>query len=938
MKDEKMFYRGLIPLKRQSPSPLLFRFFEVQSYDVFDGRVFLFLNLMNRMLLTGFVLAMLSPFTSALTAQTTLNLIPVPKQVVLKPGTFDFPKEITIRENDLANIGLEDFTALLQKELGSSVLKNGRGKRNSIRIEKVRNIGFSAGTEGYFLEVGPEGITLRGTDEAGIFYGIQTLSQLITANRNGSSIPCMTIRDYPDIPIRGWQDDISRGPIPTLDFMKKEVRTLAAFKLNAMTLYTENVFKLKKHPTLAPADGITEEQIAELSEFAARYHVQVIGNFQSFGHMEKILSKPGYEHLAESGHILTPAKEESYRFMKEVYSEVVPAYSSPYFNINCDETFGLGEGLSAKMADSIGIEGIYGYHINRLNDLLKPYQKRILMWGDIAANPKIVALLPKDITVISWGYHDAPSFDYAIKPFSDQGLNFWVAPGVSCWGNVFPNLAVASVNISNYIRDGYRLGATGVLNTCWSDDGLNFFENNWYELVWGGEKSWNAPVEGTDPQPGAVHGLGVPAGMTGTTVGMSGFDKSFDHLFFGVQSGSVTSWMKAFSSLHQGKVREIERNGRFFEPVMPFYPEYVEDIQLDLNSEVLFKLDSLQKLLPALMKESDRNRIALDYLGFALDEVRFSATKNIFRVQLYRYLKGLNGALPAESLKSMLMGLVSETAQLRTRYASLWKLSTRDWWLDRNLEKFNRLQQDLRDVRGLTILSVSDTISQSGRKVEMRSILDKLPVYYTLDGSLPTIRSTKYSGALFLKGDATIRARVIAEGMEFPETADSLIYHKAIGKLLRLNSTWSNYHPAYDAGGRLALLDGRTGSVKDIRSGRWQGYSGQDINLEIDFGRMDTLHSLSMGFYQHTFSWVILPRQLDIYSSNDGVNYQKYITLHHDIPVDYPDPVTYRFETDLKNLRARYLKVVAVYYGPLPDFHASHGAESMMFADEVEVR
>ncbi len=899
---------------------------------------------MYKLFLTSIVLIQLSILTIGQTVREELSLIPAPKNIEMGKGTFEFSGNILIRNNGLENIGSEDFTALLKSEFGLTLRLNAKGPGKIIRMEKRQKLGFKSGEEGYLLDIRPDEIRIAGQTEAGIFYGLQTLSQLITANRNGISLPCCIIRDYPDIPIRGWQDDISRGPIPTLDFLKKEVLILSSFKVNAMTLYTEQVFKLKKHPTLAPEDGITAEQIAELSTYAAKYHVQVIGNFQSFGHMEKILSKPGYEHLAEAGNILTPTKEESYQFLKEVYSEIVPAYSSPYFNVNCDETFGLGEGLSKKMADSIGIPGIYGYHINRLNELLKPYKKQILMWGDIASDPKIVALLPRDITVISWGYHDAPSFDYAIKPFSDQGLNFWVAPGVSCWGVVFPNFSTARVNISNYIRDGYRLGATGVLNTTWDDDALDFFENNWYPLAWGAEKSWNPgeadQVREKVPTKGDQVRGEVPTfvGMTTLRGGLAEFDKAFDQIFFGTRSTSVVSWMNAFSALHQETIRGIATNARIFEPVIPFYPEYVDNKQPEMNSRVIARLDSLESLLPALRADVQRNRLSLDYLAFALNEVRFTATKNIFRVDLYHSLNGMDGALAGVSLEATLKLLVRDAEQLGALYSRLWKYESRDWWLNRNVQKFGQLAQGLRDLRGITLLDIADTLVPAGRAVTMRSVMDKMPVFYTLDGTEPTPGSARYTHPIYLIKDATIRARVFAEGRALPETADSLVMHKAIGRLYKLNSHWSPYHPAYEAGGKLGLLDGRTGSVKDIRSGRWQGFSGQDINVEIDFGHVDTLHTLSMGFYQHTFSWVILPKQLDIYYSQDGVTYQKLITLQQDIPVDYPDPIRYEFQTSLNNLQTRYLKVVGVYYGPLPDFHASRGQESMMFADEIIVK
>jgi hypothetical protein len=847
-------------------------------------------------------------------ADQNLKLIPYPKQVEIAPGVCDISKGVLIQAGSLKNTGIEEFLSQTGTPRAASMAKG----QTTLRLKTGGSFDFPCGDEGYRLTVAPNKIEIRANTEAGIFYGVQTLTQLVLANQEKGHIPCLTIRDYPDIPVRGWQDDISRGPIPTLDYLKKQVRVLSAFKLNAMTLYTEHVFKLKKHPTLAPPDGITQEQIAELSAYAARFHVQIIGNFQSFGHMEKILSKPGYTHLAEKGHILSPVKEESYNFLKEVYSEIVPAYSSRYFNINCDETFGLGEEASKSMADSIGIAGIYGYHINRLDKLLKPYNKQILMWGDIAADPEITRLLPRDITVISWGYHDAPSFDYAIKPFADQHLNFWVAPGTSCWGNIFPNFRVAEINIRNYIRDGYKLGATGVLNTTWDDDGLTLFENNWWPLVYGAENSWNP----TDVETHDYASLRI----------------SYDKIFFGASRQSVLSWMHAFSGLHQSAVRGMLTDGRMMEPVMLFYPEYVEDAQLQVNSDVLGRIDSLEMLLPALEKEVVRNREVLDYLKFALAEARFTANKNIFRVQLYKYIKGTGDALPADHLKSTLKWLIRESERLKEGYVRLWSLENRNWWLDRNLAPWDRLTEGIRDIRGVTLLDVAPGLKPEGREIRMRSVMDNLPVYYTLDGTEPTMASARFTGPVFIQQDATTRARVIAEGRNFPETADSLIMHKAIGKITRLNSAWSPYHPAYAAGGASALADGRTGSVKDIRSGRWQGFSGQNIDVEFDLGAVETLHSFSMGFYQHTFSWVILPKQVEIHTSSDGIHYQLYTTIGHTIPVDWPDPITHEFTADLTGLSTRYLKVVAVYFGPLPEFHASKGEQSMVFADEIELR
>ena len=73
------------------------------------------------------------------------------------------------------------------------------------------------------------------------------------------------------------------------------------------------------------------------------------------------------------------------------------------------------------MVDSMGMPAVYAYHINRINDLIKPYGKRILMWGDIAVNNKtIIDQLPKDLVILSWGYGAEPGFDNAIIPFKNN--------------------------------------------------------------------------------------------------------------------------------------------------------------------------------------------------------------------------------------------------------------------------------------------------------------------------------------------------------------------------------------------------------------------------------------------------------------------------------------------------------------------------------------
>jgi len=125
-----------------------------------------------------------------------------------------------------------------------------------------------------------------------------------------------------------------------------------------------------------------------------------------------------------------------------------------------------------------------------------------MMWGNIAVHHReIIPPLPQDMIMLSWGYEAFPFFDHVIQPFTELGFEFIVCPRVSCRNEMWPDIQKAFINISNYCRDGARLGARGMLNTTWDDDGENLFGYHWWPLLWGAECGWNpaVAVEGQNP-------------------------------------------------------------------------------------------------------------------------------------------------------------------------------------------------------------------------------------------------------------------------------------------------------------------------------------------------------------------------------------------------------------------------------------------------------
>ena len=444
-------------------------------------------------------------------------------------------------------------------------------------------------------------ILIAANTSAGLFYGAQTLKQLIKSNRNNSSLPGVKIIDYPSLKLRGILDDISRGPVPTMDFMKKQIRRLAELKMNSLQYYTENVVRTKEHPEFAPPDGsLTIEELRELNDYAKKYHIMLIGNFQSFGHFEKILSYPEYAHLGEGGTVLSPAYPESIKLLKDIYTEMAPAFDSPYFNINCDETFDLGKGASKQMVDSLGLGVVYVNQVLKMYKILKSLGKRTIMWTDILLqHPETIDMIPKDVIMGTWGYDADSSFANKIFPFKEKGFDFTISPGVLNSYSTMPDYSVTVTNIKNLVRDGVKYGTIGMILTIWDSGGSAFFSRDWYGVAYGADQSWNPNEEN-----------------------ISNFDKRFDNTIYCDNTGKFSKAIWKLVELTDVPVTYGLKEKVLLTKIIPDSGESLR-IGIDGWNKVDEIVDSAEVLLnkaePLLYKGDG------DYFRFTINQYRYYA-------------------------------------------------------------------------------------------------------------------------------------------------------------------------------------------------------------------------------------------------------------------------------------------------------------------------
>ncbi len=228
------------------------------------------------------------------------------------------------------------------------------------------------------------------------------------------------------------------------------------------------------------------------------------------------------------------------------------------------------------------------------------------------------------------------------------------------------------------------------------------------------------------------------------------------------------------------------------------------------------------------------------------------------------------------------------------------------------------------------IIAPAKTIKQPFN-VEIKCADANAKIYYTLDGSAPTENSTLYSSPINFSTNTTIKAIAVENGKSSFVDEASFIKARDDIKLTLINK----YLPNYADEGNNALINGIRGKA-NWRLGNWQGYQGNDIIAIVDMGQVKPIKQVSIGTLQDTGSWIVFPQYVQYWVSDDGNNYKLAATVNTKIDIKDLTVQTQEFTAPL-NVNARYIKLVAKQYGPLPEWHESKGQPSYIFADEIVV-
>ena len=289
--------------------------------------------------------------------------------------------------------------------------------------------------EGYRLRVGRDGIVVEASAEAGAFYGLQTLLQLI---EDDGSVEFVTIDDAPRYGYRGVMLDVSRH-FRDKEFVKRQIDAFARFKINRLHLHLTDAagwrIEIKKYPRLtelaawrpmaewrewwssdrgyceaadprACGGFYTQDDIREIVEYARCRHVEVVPEIEMPAHSEEVFA--AYPELTCKGEPYGSAdfcagNERVYTFLEDVLTEVMELFPSRYIHIGGDEAAKSNWSSCPKCQELMrreglsGVDALQGFMIGRVARFLASHGRVAVGWDEIVDSG-----LPEGAAVMSW--------------------------------------------------------------------------------------------------------------------------------------------------------------------------------------------------------------------------------------------------------------------------------------------------------------------------------------------------------------------------------------------------------------------------------------------------------------------------------------------------------------------------------------------------------
>ncbi|MFX1374678.1 MAG: family 20 glycosylhydrolase [Promethearchaeota archaeon] len=514
--------------------------------------------------------------------------------------------------------------------------------------------------QGYLLISNDFKLIIKAESIQGIFYGVQTLLQILNSTRDKLSVNKIQILDFPALKIRGVSDDISRGQAPTIENLKKFIKNLSHFKINQYYLaYMQDMFRFKNYPDIGEKRGAyNKEELQDLVDFAKMHFVEVIPIFQTISHWDNILHNPNYWNFGEfpGSSCLNIANEEIYKMLDTMIGEMSEVFTSKYFHIGADESFDVGKVNSKQYVEEKGLRNAYLTHYKKVYDIVKKHgYTKVVIYHDILYKYRdILRNLPEDMIIMYWKYNTKKSHSI-IDKIKKYNYSIVVSPSIMDFNRIFPSMDKYEKNIVNLIKYGHKKGIIGEVTSSWGDyRNKEIRENRIYGFIFSAMVAWNP----------------------GKEVNKANFWMGIYIHFFGIYDHRLIVIFSKFRLIQEKNLLLTRTSGYynhfFAHPSNKNTLKYRKNIKTKGFNYLISNMDDIIQKCKELEEIVIKNKINIRNLSFIAKHIRFYCKKRINSLNIANfYRKGAR-----ESFKKRLISeieyLMKKLNDLLDEYKILW--------------------------------------------------------------------------------------------------------------------------------------------------------------------------------------------------------------------------------------------------------------------------
>ena len=461
--------------------------------------------------------------------------LPAPFMILPQPQNVTMLNGPGLEPGMLQHLVLKgDFLCPVMGDLLSGLsLEKETGKGTLILLLEKTIPGLNT-EEGYTMTIYSDSVEVASTGEAGLFYGCQSLEQLLEDARDfNKQVPSCKITDYPVLSYRAVHFDLKHH-LDHMNYYYESIDRLARYKINAVVLEFEDKLRYRRQPLVGAPQSISIDEMAALTRYARERHIEITPLVQGLGHATFILKHEEYAGLRElswNKWAFCPLNEGTYQVLFDMYRDAIDATpGSKYLHIGGDEIGNIGLCPRCKpMADKEGMLSLSLYWLKRVCEFAKENGRIPIFWDDMPLKqggvyestwsdevtstaaakaweegiPKLDSLLadfPKNCVYMRWNYSMAsqPGNILALDWYKSHGLMAMIATATNTEGGMLfqederdkGKASTGIVTLRSFIQLAAKKKIPGMLCTAW-DDKSPHMENYWRGFIAAAEFSWN---------------------------------------------------------------------------------------------------------------------------------------------------------------------------------------------------------------------------------------------------------------------------------------------------------------------------------------------------------------------------------------------------------------------------------------------------------------